>query len=82
MSADGIAAPMDADRSTEIANNSSQLELQLTDPNWHPIQSSKQNYRARPDGQTGIQQEGAQPGLDLLLDAKGDQVATRLRRDA
>ena len=76
MSADGVAAPMDAGRSTEIADNSSPLELQLTDPNGHPTQSSKRNYRARPDGQTGIQQQGAQPGLDLLMDSKGGRVTS------
>ena len=75
MSADGIAAPMDADRSTESANNSSPLELQLTDPNGHPTQCSSTNHRARADVQVRIHQEGAKLGLDLLVDATGARRA-------
>ena len=63
----GIGAPMDEARSTGFANNSAPLELRLTDPDAPPKHPSDPNYHARADGEVRIQQEGAQPALDLLL---------------
>ena len=79
MSDAGIGAPTDAGRSTEFANNSSPVELRLTDLDAPPKLLSGPIYHARADGEVRIQQQGAQPAFDLLLDAKGDQTATRLR---
>ena len=69
------SAPTGADRSMEFANNSSPTELRLADHDAPPKLLSGPIYHARADGEARIQQQGAQPAFDLLVDSNDGRGA-------
>ena len=76
------AAAVGAERSAETTSGAARLEHRRAEPVGTTNRRSPHHHLRAVDGKARIQQEGGQPGLDLLLDAKGEQVATRLRGDA